>query len=638
MLYFLLLPLFGLCVAVARALRCGCFRPRRILRPCAPFPAAPDEPASGDVLRRGLKLKELPAAADAVVVGAGASGLACAALLARSGYRVLVLEQHDRAGGGLHTFTEKGAFEWDTGFHYSGELRPGEPLRAIVDALTGGEVEFSVLDAGPLDNGNYDEVRFASDGPSATPFRVPAGKQQWIAALKAAFPHEHPAIDQYVADMHDCSSQGLTYQIWRSFPRGSCLSRLTYRLLASKLVSYQRPAATRLDELTDNLRLKALLGYISLGCCAVLPHEIQYSAMLGLHAHFTNGAMYPVGGPAQIAKALVRQIERHGGRVLVRAAVDRILVDRSSGQVTGVQLVKAQRVVQAPVVVSSVGLRATVKGLLRKPGDAGPSAKSSCFSGVAASEATAAVFADPMPEAARAALERKVAALPYGKGHIYGFVGLEGSAEQLGLPRRNVWTFPSPDLKGDMAKFQADPTEPFGYVGLAFPSAKDPQAAVKFPGNSTGAFVCGDVPWSWFAEWAESRVHKRGPEYERFKQSFEARMHEVLYANYPKCRGKVRHFELGTPLDTNYYLGRLTGASYGIPPTPAKGRADVDWLRPEIDEMPEGMFVCGQDVTVDGFAPACLSALMAMAAIEGPLHWLEVVPMLGGWRKTLEVL
>jgi all-trans-retinol 13,14-reductase len=112
----------------------------------------------------------------------------------------------------------------------------------------------------------------------------------------------------------------------------------------------------------------------------------------------------------------------------------------------------------------------------------------------------------------------------------------------------------------------------------------------------------------------------------------------VLHEYYPSTVGRVEYVELGTPLDTNYYLGRLTGASYGIPPTPSKGKADVEWLRPEIEGLPDGIFVCGQDVTVDGFAPACLSALMAMAAIEGPSHWLEVVPMLGGVMRTLEVL
>ena len=193
---------------------------------------------------------------------------------------------------------------------------------------------------------------------------------------------------------------------------------------------------------------------------------------------------------------------------------------------------------------------------------------------------------DPIDPSLRESLNSKVATLPHGKGHIYGFVGLDGSAETLGLPRRNVWTFPSHDLRGDMEKFQANPEDaPFGYVGLAFPSAKDPQAEVKSPGKSTGAFVCGDIPWHWFEKWKGAKIHKRGPDYYAFKESFQGeRMMAVLFECYPN-EGKVEYIDLGTPLDTNYYLGRLTGASYGIPPTPAKGKADVDWLRPQIDEL-----------------------------------------------------
>ena len=82
---------------------------RRRPAPCAPFPIAK---APIDRLKRGLRKKDVPAAADAIVIGAGPSGLSLAVLLARRGLRVLVLEQHDRAGGGLHTFEEHG-FEFD---------------------------------------------------------------------------------------------------------------------------------------------------------------------------------------------------------------------------------------------------------------------------------------------------------------------------------------------------------------------------------------------------------------------------------------------------------------------------------------------------------------------------------------------
>lgn len=48
------------------------------------------------------------------MVGSGIGGLAAAALLAKVGKRVLVLEQHGKLGGCCHTFTEHG-FEFDTG-------------------------------------------------------------------------------------------------------------------------------------------------------------------------------------------------------------------------------------------------------------------------------------------------------------------------------------------------------------------------------------------------------------------------------------------------------------------------------------------------------------------------------------------
>ena len=51
---------------------------------------------------------------DAVVIGSGIGGLGCAVTLAKQGKPVLVLEQHDVAGGCCHTYSNKG-LEFDTG-------------------------------------------------------------------------------------------------------------------------------------------------------------------------------------------------------------------------------------------------------------------------------------------------------------------------------------------------------------------------------------------------------------------------------------------------------------------------------------------------------------------------------------------
>lgn len=51
---------------------------------------------------------------DVIVIGSGLSGLTTAKILAASSRKVLVLEQHDRAGGACHTF-DLDRFEFDVG-------------------------------------------------------------------------------------------------------------------------------------------------------------------------------------------------------------------------------------------------------------------------------------------------------------------------------------------------------------------------------------------------------------------------------------------------------------------------------------------------------------------------------------------
>tara|TARA_Y100001958_G_scaffold159676_1_gene162386 strand:+ start:6351 stop:7661 length:1311 start_codon:yes stop_codon:yes gene_type:complete len=60
---------------------------------------------------------------DVIVIGSGTSGLASACILGKFGKKVLVLEQHDRPGGCLHTFQEKG-YTFQSGNHYIGHIDP----------------------------------------------------------------------------------------------------------------------------------------------------------------------------------------------------------------------------------------------------------------------------------------------------------------------------------------------------------------------------------------------------------------------------------------------------------------------------------------------------------------------------------
>ena len=77
---------------------------------------------------------QVPSELDAIVVGSGPGGLVTAAILAKAGKRVLVVEQHDQAGGTFHTFIDKG-YEFDVGVHYIGDVGGSTLTKTLWDQV-----------------------------------------------------------------------------------------------------------------------------------------------------------------------------------------------------------------------------------------------------------------------------------------------------------------------------------------------------------------------------------------------------------------------------------------------------------------------------------------------------------------------
>jgi len=64
--------------------------------------------ARPDVTRDTFRLRKMPKDVDYIIIGSGMGGLYCAGVLARAGFKVVVLEQHYVTGGCTHEFEDHG--------------------------------------------------------------------------------------------------------------------------------------------------------------------------------------------------------------------------------------------------------------------------------------------------------------------------------------------------------------------------------------------------------------------------------------------------------------------------------------------------------------------------------------------------
>merc|ERR1712241_550552 len=159
----------------------------------------------------------------------------------------------------------------------------------------------------------------------------------------------------------------------------------------------------------------------------------------------------------------------------------------------------------------------------------------------------------------------------------------------------------------------------FGYIAWAFPSAKDPSFKERHGTNKHTLCVILEVDPEVFmrdAEAAASKPHNRGNEHECLKERFAERMLEIVFKHHPELEEHLDHYEVGTPLCNNFFLGKYKGDSYGLEPTPQFFNARSRWLDPRSEI--NGLYFTGQDVSCDGFAGAIMGGIMCASGIVNP--------------------
>jgi phytoene dehydrogenase-like protein len=289
---------------------------------------------------------------DAVVIGAGPSGLVAANLLADAGWSVHVLEAQPKPGGAVRSgeLTEPGFVHDCFSSFY--------PLAAASPALRGLELERHGLEwcHAPLALAHP-----CGDGSCATLSR---DLEETCASLDSFAPGDADSWRELYALWRDVRGP-LLDAIVTPFPPLRPLLRLPRRRLATLAGLGLEPVETlarrrfRGDGAARLLTGNAL--HADLGPGSPLGGGFAWLlCMLGQDVGFP----FPRGGAGRLTAALVRRLEARGGRVTCGARVERVLV--RGGRAVGVRLEGGEEVGAARAVLADVAAPALYLRLLAR--------------------------------------------------------------------------------------------------------------------------------------------------------------------------------------------------------------------------------------------------------------------------------
>ncbi|XP_063077027.1 inactive all-trans-retinol 13,14-reductase-like [Engraulis encrasicolus] len=553
-------------------------------------PQEMDQKKRNKVLKKGFSMDRVPENLDAIIIGSGLGGMTTAACLAKAGKKVLVLEQHDQAGGCTHTFIEKG-FEFDVGLHYIGQLHERSFLKITFDQITEGQLEFVTLDQ------HFDHIYIGS-GEEHRQYSMYYGKEEMAAHLKKQFPEDTKAIETFFKVMKLTARRIHLLGILKLIPRWLALFLLK-STLADRYCPIFRLAVTGTTDwanhLTSNKDLQCVFSYLFIG---VPPRDASVVLNALFFHHYKRGAYYPKGGASEVPFHISNTIRKYGGEVLVRAPVTEILLD-SNGAACGVAVRKGQTEVEvrAPIVISNCGLYNTFNKLL------------------------------PPQISMKHNIQSRVKDVKLSKGCLILFCGFDGTAEELGIGQTTHWLFKGNDTDKLMDEFYGmskdEAPENVPNMFVTFPSVKDTSSHIRHPGKSCMTIVTM-VNYEWFEEWKDGTVRKRGDDYEQYKMRFANHMFDWACQFFPKLREKRVFMEVSSPLSNKHYLASHTGATYGVEHD--LKRFDPIFMANNRSDTPiKNLYLSGQDVFSCGIAGVLHGGLICASTVLNQILYVDLL-------------
>ncbi len=268
---------------------------------------------------------------DAVIIGAGISGLVCGCYLAKAGMKVLVIERRANVGGCCTSFTTNG-FTFDAFAHSVGGLRRDGTLEIVLRELEINErFKFERHDPSDIIIAPEHKIYFYSNLTRVT------------ESIKSQFPSESSNINnliKYFVQTKGSESVGLMNANFASVIR---------------------------NFITDE-KLIAMLSLPVLGNVGLPPSLISAFTAIKLYQEFhLDGGYYPTGGMQALPDLLANRLREYGGRLLLSESVKKILMSENGNRVCGIETKKGEKIV-AGIIISNCDATQTFNELINDNG------------------------------------------------------------------------------------------------------------------------------------------------------------------------------------------------------------------------------------------------------------------------------
>jgi len=279
---------------------------------------------------------------DAVFVGSGVNSLACAALLARAGWSVCVLERNDWLGGAIHTaeLTEPGYLH-DVFSAWHPLWVGGAAHAQLGDDLASRGLEYL--------NTELPTATAFPDGSAAFLLRTADANAEelgpeWPAVLDRFFPNADLAFGVLGTELWSAAGIALAAKAYRRLGRAGLAAFTGELLQSSRDWLEQTFASERAHGVLAPWVLHTGLGPDA-ASSGFMTQVIAVAVQEG-------GMPIPRGGGARLADALVRLIRDHGGVCETGRDVERIVV--RTGRAVGVRLAGGETVEASRAVIANV--------------------------------------------------------------------------------------------------------------------------------------------------------------------------------------------------------------------------------------------------------------------------------------------